>query len=59
MATTAALIYSTYAFLFSTNTAMRSYARFFRIIETGFATIFGAIGGKLIWDGVSQLRNAT
>ncbi len=56
MALSAAMIYSGYAFILSTGLAMRGYTRFFRFIETAFGLIFGAIGGKLILDGLQDLR---
>lgn len=50
------LVYGTYAWLFSTGTASRGYARAAGPINAIFATAFGAMGGKLIWDGLKDLR---
>lgn len=50
------MVYGTYALLFSSDFAVRGYARAARGIEAVFATAFGALGGKLIWDGVAELR---
>jgi len=50
------LIYGFYAYLFSTNVAASVYQRFSRWIETAFAVSFGALGGKLIFDGIKELR---
>lgn len=55
-AITGFLIYGTYAFLFSTGFAMRSYDRFARWIEFLFSACFGALGGKLMIDGLGELR---
>jgi threonine/homoserine/homoserine lactone efflux protein len=52
----ALLIYGAYALIFSTGLVMRVYARFFRVIEGGFGAIFGAIGAKLLVDGVRELK---
>ncbi|MCB5176586.1 LysE family translocator [Microvirga lenta] len=52
----AMVIYGTYALLFSTGIVMRAYARFFRAIEGSFGLVFGAIGAKLVVDGVKELR---
>ncbi len=53
----AMLVYGAYAMLFSTGVAVRAYGRFFRLIEGAFGAIFGAIGGKLVVDGVRELRS--
>lgn len=50
------LVYVTYAVLFSTQTATRSYKRATRPINAIFATAFGVMGGKLLWDGLKDLR---
>ena len=52
----ALVVYSLYAWLFSTNIATRSYQRFSRVFEYSFAGLFGLFGGKLLWDGVKELR---
>lgn len=53
---TAIVIYSVYAYLFSTNTAGRGYRRFYSIIEGLFGCVFGFAGGKLVLEGISDLR---
>jgi threonine/homoserine/homoserine lactone efflux protein len=53
----AMLVYGTYAVLFSTGIAVRTYRRFFRAIEAIFGTMFGAVGGRLVVDGVRELRS--
>ncbi|WP_026381226.1 LysE family translocator [Afifella pfennigii] len=53
---TAALIYGAYAFLFSTGLAMRAYGRFARLVEGLFGLVFGALGGKLVLDGIREMR---
>lgn len=50
-------IYGAYAFAFSTGAAVRAYGRFFRVIETTFGALFGAIGARLVADGIRELRN--
>lgn len=49
-------IYGGYALLFSTGVAVRVYQRFFRLIEAAFGAVFGALGAKLIADGIRELR---
>lgn len=49
-------IYGTYALLFSTGLAARTYARFARWVEAGLGAAFGAIGGGLLLDGARELR---
>ncbi|MEM7615766.1 MAG: LysE family translocator [Pseudomonadota bacterium] len=56
-ASSALVIYSTYAVLFSTRRVRGLYQRFFRVIETGFGAIFGLVGGRLMLDGLRELRN--
>lgn len=48
-------VYGIYATLFSTGVAKRAYARFTRAIEALFGLAFGAIGGKLLADGVGEI----
>lgn len=48
-------IYGTYGLLFSSGLAQRAYARFARGIEALFGAAFGAIGGKLLSDGLREL----
>jgi threonine/homoserine/homoserine lactone efflux protein len=50
-------IYGTYALLFSTGIAMRIYGRSIHFIEAGFGAVFGALGAKLITDGLRELRS--
>ena len=54
-AVSAFMIYGSYALLFSTGLAQRSYRKFARWMELFFAASFGALGGKLIFDGVKEL----
>jgi threonine/homoserine/homoserine lactone efflux protein len=49
-------IYGTYAVLFSSGVAVRAYTRFFRAIEGTFGALFGAIGAKLVLDGIRSVR---
>ncbi len=49
-------IYGSYALLFSTGMAMRAYGRAAHAIETTFGMVFGALGAKLIADGLRELR---
>jgi threonine/homoserine/homoserine lactone efflux protein len=55
-ATTAMLVYGSYALLFSTGVAARAYGRFQRWIEGLFGAVFGALGGKLVADGIADFR---
>lgn len=50
-------IYGTYAALFSTGFAIKTYAKFSRMFEAGFGLIFGAAGAKLFADGLSAMRS--
>ncbi|MEM0899019.1 MAG: LysE family translocator [Pseudomonadota bacterium] len=52
------IVYGTYAWLFSTGLAMRSYQRFARWIEFAFAATFGAFGATLVRDALSEARSA-
>jgi threonine/homoserine/homoserine lactone efflux protein len=56
-AITAILIYGSYAMLFSSQIAIRSYARFTRWFEAGFGAAFALFGGRLIFDGLVALRS--
>jgi len=56
-ALSAMMVYGTYAVLFSTGVAVRTYQRFFRVIDASFGAIFGLIGGRLLIDGLRALRN--
>lgn len=53
---TALLIYGTYAIAFSSQAAIRGYARFSRWFEAAFGLAFTALGGRLVLDGVRGLR---
>jgi threonine efflux protein len=55
-ASTAAIIYSGYAILFSTRVAVGGYHRFYRCIEAASGFAFGAIGGKLAFEAVHVSR---
>lgn len=50
------IVYGLYAALFSTSVAARFYSQFARRFEVVFAGAFGALGGKLIYDGLRELR---
>ncbi|MXN66034.1 LysE family transporter [Stappia sp. GBMRC 2046] len=52
----ALLVYGAYAVLFSTGFATRAYGRFFRWIEGTFGALFGALGAKLLIDGLKEAR---
>lgn len=51
----ALIVYGTYAFLFSTGVARRTYSRFARAAEAVFGAAFGILGGVLVADGVEEL----
>ncbi len=51
------IIYGAYAVLFSTGMATRFYQRFSRMVELLFAASFGALGGKLVFDGLGELKS--
>lgn len=55
-ALSAGFIYGAYGLLFSSGPASRSYARFWRWIETGFGTAFAALGLTLVVSGLRDLR---
>lgn len=48
------IIYSAYAYLFSSGMAVRLYVRFIRFFEGVFAAAFAAMGGSLIWSGFQK-----
>ena len=50
------IVYGFYAWAFSTPAAVRGYSRAARGIEAVFAGAFGLLGGRLIWDGLKELR---
>lgn len=56
-AVSAMLIYGAYALVFSTGLAIRTYGRFFRVIEASFGAVFGFVGAKLVMDGLRDLRS--
>ena len=54
----ALVIYGAYGVLFSTGFASAVYSRFARMVEALLGLAFGALGGRLIVDGVRELRGA-
>lgn len=56
-ALSALTIYTVYAVLFSTGVAVRTYRRFFRTVNALFGVMFGAVGGRLIVDGIQEMRS--
>ena len=50
------IIYGFYAWAFSTPAAVAGYQRVSRGIELFFAGAFGLLGGRLIFDGLRELR---
>lgn len=50
----ALVVYGTYGMLFSSGLGRRGYARFARRVEALFGLAFGAIGGKLLADGIAD-----
>lgn len=55
-AVSATLIYGSYAFMFSSGMAIKTYSRFARWIELLFGTVFGLLGGKLLLDGIKEIK---
>jgi len=53
-ASSALLIYSLYAMLFSSGVAVQSYRRGFTLVETAFGGVFGSLGAKLLLDAVRE-----
>lgn len=53
---TGSIIYGSYGLLFSTGLATRAYARFARTVEAFFGLVFGALGGRLIANGIGDLQ---
>ena len=49
-------VYGAYALLFSTGVARRTYRRLFRGVEAVFGAVFGALGARLVSDGLRELR---
>ena len=56
MSFSAMAIYGTYALLLSTGAAMRAYGRLSKFIEATLGLVFGALGAKLIADGIREFR---
>ncbi|MEM8579539.1 MAG: LysE family translocator [Pseudomonadota bacterium] len=54
VAASAWAVYGTYALLFSTGVAVRGYARAYRVVDGGFALVFGGLGLRLAWDGARE-----
>lgn len=54
---TALLIYGGYGLLFSTSKAQRIYASMALVFESVFGTLFGVFGGKLLFDGIREIRS--
>ncbi len=52
----ALLVYGGYGFVFSTGAIRSGYAKISRWIEGAFGIVFGALGGRLVWDGITGLR---
>ena len=50
-------IYGTYALAFSTGVATRAYGRLVHAAEATFGLVFGALGARLIADGLKELRS--
>lgn len=50
-------IYGFYAWAFSTPAALVGYQRAARGIDAVFAVVFGLLGGRLIYDGLKELRH--
>ncbi len=50
-------IYGAYALLFSTGVAIRTYGRLVHAVEATFGLVFGALGARLITDGLKELRS--
>ena len=52
----ALVIYACYAWLFSTGIAIRTYRRFFRVVEGLIGAVFGTLGGALLLNGLREIR---
>jgi len=52
----AVLVYGSYALLLSTESAVRTYRRFWRIIEGVFGSLFGAMGASLMIAGIRHAQ---
>ncbi|MEO9951393.1 MAG: hypothetical protein ABJE99_19630 [Roseobacter sp.] len=53
----AIVVYGGYALLLSTGGAVRTYRRFWRIIEGVFGSLFGAMGASLVIAGVRDAQS--
>jgi len=53
---TAFLIYGTYLYIFTTGIALQVYDRFSRWIQAALGVAFGVLGGKLLFDGMKELK---
>ncbi|GIL03105.1 MAG: threonine efflux protein [Alphaproteobacteria bacterium] len=51
------VIYGGYGLLFTTNPAVRAYQRFAGWIELAFGAAFGVLGGRLLIDGMREMRS--
>jgi len=56
-AISAVLIYGSYGLLFSSGLAAKTYAKFARWIEAAFGAVFGLLGGKLLLDGIREIKS--
>lgn len=54
---TAFLIYGSYLIIFTTGVAVRAYDRFSRWVQVALGVTFGALGGKLLYDGLGELKS--
>lgn len=52
---TSLAVLGSYGVLFSSGLARRSYTRFARLFEVLFGCAFGALGGRLVADGVAEV----
>jgi len=55
-AISAFVIYGTYGLMFSSGLAVRTYSKFARWIEAAFGAAFGLLGGKLLLDGLREIK---
>ncbi len=54
--TTALVIYGVYGLLFSASAAQRTYQSAARVFEAVFGVAFGVLGGKLLTEGLQEIR---
>lgn len=52
----AVLVYGSYALLLSTESLVRTYRRFWRIIEGVLGSLFGAMGASLMIPGIRHAQ---